>query len=337
MPKSANQKLKLLYLVKILQEESDEAHPLTVSQLISALAQRGIAAERKSIYDDMEQLAHFGYDIVTVRGRGNAYYLGERTFQLPEVKLLVDAVQSAKFISAGKSRELIRKICSLTSRHQGVLMQRQVHVAARAKTQSERAYYNVDAIHSAIAAGRQIQFLYYEWVVDEKAPRLLARRARHGGEAYQVSPWTLLWDDEYYYLVAWDDAAAMMKHYRVDKMADIAQCEAPRAGQAAYEALDMAQYTQMVFGMFGGAQTHVKLRFANSLVGVVADRFGPDILIQKSGQAHFTVMVKVVPSPQFLSWVFGFGTDVQVLQPQELVEEIRREVAGLAALYDGTK
>lgn len=333
MARSTNQKFKLLYLAQILERESDEEHPMSVGELIAALERCGIAAERKSIYGDIEALAHFGMDIVTMRRRGNCYYLGERSFQLPELKLLVDAVQSAKFISSGKSQSLIKKLCALASRHEAALMQRQVHVQGRTKTLSERTYYNVDAIQNAIAANRQIRFYYFEWVVDPAAPKLYARRRRRAGEAYRVSPWTLLWDDEYYYLVAYDEAAAMMKHYRVDKMDEIDLCAEARLGAELFQTLDIGEYSKEVFGMFGGQEAEVELRFANSLIGVVLDRYGSDIIIQKSGDEHFIVTVRAIVSPQFLSWLFGFGNGVQVLSPAPLVARIKAEVAAIAALY----
>lgn len=334
MPKSPNQKLKLLYLAKILSEESDEAHPLTIADLAAALARRGIAAERKSLYDDLEALERFGLDIVVLRGRGNAYYLGERHFQLPEIKLLVDAVQSAKFISLGKSQALIIKICALASRHQGGVMQRQVYVQGRAKTFNEHSYYNVDAIQNALAENRQIQFRYYEWVVAPKSARLFTRRWRHGGRPYQVSPWSLLWDDEFYYLLAYDEAAGIIKHYRVDKMDDIALCGEARSGRAVFEGLDLAQYNTRTFGMFGGTETAVRLRFANRLVGVVVDRFGQNVIIHADGPHHFVTTVQAVVSPQFFSWLFGFGAEVEVLAPQALIHCLRQELAAVSALYE---
>ena len=333
MPKSANQKLKLLYLLKILEEESDEAHPLGVSELITALGRHGIAAERKSIYDDIELLADFGYDVITTRGRRNAYYLGQRRFEAPELKLLVDAVQSAKFITEGKSRALIKKICGLASRHEGNLLQRQVHVAGRAKTFNERTYYSVDAIQTAIGQNRQISFQYFEWAVDAKDRKLFARRWRHGGSRYRVSPWSLLWDDEYYYLLAYNEADGIIKHYRVDKMDALRAEDTPRAGREDFEKLDVAHFSQSIFGMFGGREEEVRLRFANRLIGVVVDRFGRDIIIHRQGDGHFTLTVKVVISPQFLAWLYGFGGEVKVLSPESLVQQVKAGIEELAEVY----
>lgn len=334
MPKSPNQKLKLLYLVDILRDESDEEHPLSTADLIERLGRRDITAERKSIYDDMEALTAYGLDVVTVKGRSNAYFLGERDFQLAEVKLLVDAVQSAKFLTAGKSRELIRKICRLAGRHQGGLLQRQVQVQGRAKTFNERTYYNVDALHTAMAEDRKIQYYYSEWAVDPSAPKAFSRKLRRGGSAYRVSPWTLVWDDEFYYLLAYDEKAGIIKHYRVDKMEKISILPQKREGRQIFEQLDMAGFSKRMFGMYGGTQEDVRMRMHDSLIGVVLDRFGTDVIIHKSGPQHFTFTAKVVVSPQFFSWLFGFGTGAQVLAPQSVVQQAQQKAKELQDLYN---
>lgn len=337
MPKSVNQKMKLLYLVDILKEESDEEHPLCVADLIERLARYDITAERKSIYDDMEALCAYGLDIVTVKGRNNAYFLGERPFQLAEVKLLVDAVQSAKFLTTGKSRELIKKICLLAGRHQGGLLQRQVQVQGRPKTVNERTYYNVDAIHTAMAEDNQIKFYYSEWVVDQASPKAYCRKLRHGGGAYQVSPWTLVWDDEFYYLLAFDEKADIIKHYRVDKMERIAITKTKRQGRDAFAKQDMADFSKRMFGMYGGVVEDVRLRMHNRLIGVVADRFGTDVIIHKSGEQHFTFTAKVTVSPQFFSWLFGFGADAQVLSPRQVLQQAQAKARELQNLYNSTE
>lgn len=333
MPKSAGQKLKLLYLMQILLDNSDEAHPLSVQDLIAALDRKGVAAERKSIYDDMEALEQFGLDIVTVRGRGNAYYIGERTFQLPELKLLVDVVQSSNFITEKKSGELIRKISSLTSVYESLLLRRQVYVTGRTKAINEEIYYNVDKIHSAISENKKIRFLYFEWVVDRSYPHLFDRRFRHGGAPYLISPWALTWDDENYYLIGFDSAAGIIKHYRVDKMSDIRVADEERDGQSHFERFDIARYTKMTFGMFSGEETDVRLRFHNRLIGVVVDRFGRDIMIHPSSGEHFALTVRVAVSPKFISWLFGFGSQVEVLAPDSVKDYLLAEMEKVKGLY----
>lgn len=337
MPKSANQKLKLLYLQHILQQNSDEEHPLTVQQLIDALKTYDISAERKSIYDDVQMLQQFGDDIVVEKGRQNQYYLGERHFQLAELKLLVDAVQSAKFMTAKKSGELIKKISGLVSRYEAARLNRQVYVQGRVKTMNESIYYNVDILQTAIAENRQVSYQYYQWVIDPAQPRMLGRSPRKDGEPYVISPWAMVWDDENYYMIGYDDEAGIIKHYRVDKMAALEVTNRPRLGQQVFDKLDMAQYTKHAFGMFGGQKTYVKMRFANSLVGVVVDRFGKDVFIAKDGEDHFTTTVEVMVSPQFIAWVLGLGGDVKILEPQAVARQLQDTLHKVAQLYQEDK
>lgn len=335
LPKSTNQKAKLLHLARILEEQTDQEHPLSVRQLIGALAQQGIAAERKSIYDDVETLRQFGLDVVQLRGRSNLYYLGERRFQLPELKLLVDTVQAAKFITAKKSAELIKKLGGLASRYEAGQLQRQVHVQGRSKTMNERIYYNVDILQAAIWQNRRVSFRYYEWVVGSSGPRTFSQSWRRSGAVYVVSPWTMLWDSENYYLAAFDSEAGRIKHYRVDKMEALAVLPEARDGKDQFEALDIAEYTKRTFGMFGGEETDVALRFANRLVGVVVDRFGKDVFIQKDGEEHFTVTIQAAVSPQFIAWLLGFGNEVEVLRPQSVIQQLLQTLRDVQALYSG--
>ncbi|MDL2323866.1 WYL domain-containing protein [Ruminococcaceae bacterium OttesenSCG-928-A16] len=333
MAKSANQKIKLLVLLQILEQQTDQDHPFTVQQIIKALAQKGIAAERKTIYDDMEALQQFGADVVVLRGKSNQYYLGERRFQLPELKLLVDAALSAKFITAKKSGELIRKISGFSSVYQAQLLQRQVHVQGRVKTMNEGIYYTVDTLQTAMAQGRQIQFKYYQWAVDKTAPGQFTQNWRQGGTPYLVSPWALVWDDENYYLIAYDAPAGILKHYRVDKMESIETLDSAREGKDVFDALDMGEYTKRTFGMFGGEETEVELCFANRLIGVVIDRFGKDTRIFDVTKDTFTVRVQAVPSPQFTAWVLGFGAEAEVLAPPEIRQNIADTLAQVLPLY----
>lgn len=327
MAKSANQKLKLLYLVKFLMQHSDEEHPVSTAQIIEELARNNISAERKSIYDDIEALRLFGVDIIQVKGKNGGYYIGERDFELPELKLLVDSVQSSKFITQDKTYKLIKKIESLASVYDGQLLQRQVFVSNRVKSMNESIYYAVDVISDAITQNRKIRYQYFEYTVSKE------RRFRHDGAFYDVSPFALIWDDENYYMLAWDSAAQKMKHYRVDKMYKVSLTDSEREGTKEFEKVDMSAYTKTVFGMFGGDEQKVKLRFANHLVGAVLDRFGRDIIVIKDGNEHFTVSVNVVVSQQFLAWVFGFGTDAEIISPEEVRNEMKNQAAAIAKKY----
>ena len=310
MAKSANQKLKLLYIARLLMRESDENHLISTAQIIEELSHYGISAERKSIYDDIEALIYFGLDIIQVKGRQGGYYLGERDFELPELKLLVDSVQSSKFITQDKTYDLIKKIENLASVYDGQLLQRQVYIQNRVKSMNESVYYAVDAISDAITQNNQITFKYFEFNIQKE------RVYKHNGQLYKVSPFALVWDNENYYMLAWDSTVEKIKHYRVDKMYGVSMTAEKREGAEAFEKTDMSAYTKSVFGMFGGKEEKVRLRFANRLAGVVIDRFGRDTMIMKDGDEHFTVSVNVVISEPFLAWVFGFGEDADILSPE---------------------
>ncbi len=329
MPKAPNQKLKLLYLAQILMEQTDERHPMTLPQLQTELARYDISAERKSIYDDLEALRQFGLDVLAERqGARTGYYIGSRVFELPELKQLVDSVQSSKFITQKKTLALIKKIEGLASVHEARLLQRQVYVLGRVKSMNESVYYNVDEISAAITQDCALRFRYFEYTPDQK------RRYRHEGAFYEVSPFALMWDDENYYMLAWDAPAGRMKHYRVDKMTQLSLCEQPRSGKEAFAQVDMSSYTRKVFGMFTGEEQKVQLRFCNHLAGAVLDRFGKDVmLVPEEDGKHFRVTLEVAVSPQFYAWLFGFGAEVEALAPEQVRIQLRQQAQQVAALY----
>ena len=309
-------------------QNTDEEHPVTTAQIINHLAAHDISAERKSIYDDIEALRLFGLDIIRVdSGRSSGYYVAARAFELPELKLLVDSVQSSKFITHKKSSALIKKIETLASIHEARLLSRQVFVKNRIKAMNESIYYNVDEIQAGISSNKKIQFLYFEYNIAKE------RVYRHNGAIYVVSPFAMTWDDENYYLVAYDSNAGKIKHYRVDKMDQISVLDEDRDGQEAYNALDMAVYSKKTFGMFTGDDTTVKLRFKNHLAGAVIDRLGRDVFLIADGPDHFTVRTDVVVSPQFFAWVLGFGTEVKIIGPDHIVTAMKDYVCSVAELY----
>jgi len=328
MARSSYQKLKPLYIMNYLLQNSDEEHLITMPQIIEHLKANGITSERKSIYDDIEALRFYGLDIVQGgTGKNTGYYIANRSFELPELKLLVDSVQSSKFITHKKTATLIRKIETLASIHEAQLLDRQVFVKNRIKTMNESIYYNVDAIHNGISQNRKIQFKYFEYTVQK------TRRYRKDGAFYVVSPFAMTWDDENYYLVAYDSEAGIIKHYRVDKMTDISTTEEVRDGLEAYKALDMAVYAKKVFGMFSGEEENVQLRFENHLVGAVLDRLGRDVFIIADGEEHFTVRANVVVSPQFFAWITGFGSAARIVGPDHVVEQMRQHIKSVAEQY----
>ena len=338
MPKSPNQKMKPLLLQRILLERTDEDHGLTVPELIALLEEEGVAAERKSVYSDLQTLADFGLDIVKRKESGKVvYYVGARTFELPELKLLVDAVQSSRFITHKKSNQLIQKVEGFASRYQAQQLQRQVFVANRVKTMNESIYINVDKIYEAIAANRCITYRYLDWAFRDGAAGGYEKQFRRQGKTYRVSPWSLCWADERYYMIGFDSEAGLIKHYLVDKMLGIALTDEPRDGQEHFEHFDMAVYTRQVFGMFGGNEQTVTLRFENRLLGVVLDRFGEDVPIRREDADTFQVRVRVAVSPQFLSWVFSFGGGARIVSPAAVADTMREQLASVMKQYTETE
>ena len=326
MARGSNQKLKILYLMKIFLEKTDSEHSLTLAEIIDELEKYGISAERKSLYDDIDNLRAYGMDIETTRDTRVRYYVANRLFELPELKLLVDAVQASKFITARKSGELIKKLESFSSTYEAMKLQRQVYVANRIKAMNESIYYNVDFIHSAINDNKKITFKYYEWTPEKE------KKLRHGGATYSVSPWALTWDDEYYYMIAYDSSAELIKHYRVDKMVNIGISDDIREGAQMFEDFDMAIYSKQVFGMFGGELTTVLLECDNSLAGVIIDRFGTDVTIMPKGD-KFEVSIRVMVSPTFISWALGFGGKLKILSPASVAEALRQTASEALDLY----
>lgn len=324
--KLSHQKLKLMYLAKILLEQTDEEHTITVPEMISELSKLGISAERKSIYDDLEYLQLFGLDICSNKTRTTNYYIADRYFELPELKLLVDSVQSSKFITHKKSTELISKIEKLTSRENAKKLQRQVFITNRVKTLNEQIYYNVDKIHDAIAANKQITFKYFHYDINKN------KIYRKNGDLYTASPVSLSWDDENYYLITYKEKYDNYTHYRVDKMEMIELTENPRC--LPNKDFDLSAYSKSIFQMFGGEEADVSIEFENELVGVVFDRFGTDVPIIKKDENHFICYVKVAVSPYFLSWIMSFGKQARILSPDYVVDEIHRLAEDVAKIYE---
>lgn len=328
MPKGTNQKFKLYRLAQIMLERTDDEHYITMPEIISQLGKYEITADRRSIYQDLRDLEALGIEVEgEPEGKGYHYHVVSRPFELPELKLLVDAIQSSKFITEKKTNELIRKLEKLVSRYEAMGLQRQVYVSGRIKTMNESIYYAVDTIHNAISENRKIRFQYYQWNVKKE---MVLRR---DGACYHISPWGLSWDDENYYLVGYDSDAGEIRHYRVDKMIHIRMSEEPREGKEHFRKLNMADYTRKSFGMFGGREQSVKLLVDNSLAGVIIDRFGKDVMMIPADGDRFTVNVTVMVSRQFLGWIFSLGEKVKILGPEDVTEQMREEGERLQRQY----
>lgn len=328
MARSSNQKEKILFLMRLFHEETDAMHPLSRKQLEEKLLEYGIQVERKSLYNDIETLKKFGMDIAYRKERPEGYFLQSHEFELAELKLLVDAVQSSRFITESKSNSLIRKIESMASKYEAKQLQRQVVVANRIKAMNESIYYNIDKIYASIASNQQILFRYFEWTI-EKTTRL-----KKGGEPYQVSPWALTWDDENYYLIGYDVDAGILKHFRVDKMLDIETWGEPRVGKEEFGRFDLAHYTKKTFGMFGGEEETLRIRFHNKYIGVVIDRFGKDVSVRPDGEESFTARVDVAVSGQFFGWLTGLGKDVRILSPVYVADMYLDFLKEITGAYD---
>lgn len=330
MSRGTNQKFKFTYLMEIMLTKTDDEHSLTMHQIMKELEKYEVSAERKSIYTDFQDMADkFGVEIIKEQiGRETFYHVGGREFEVAEVKLLIDAIQSSKFITQTKSRELIKKVKKFVSEYQAKQLQRQVFINDRVKTMNESVYYNVDDIHSAINQNLKIKFKYLKWDLEKKLV------PRHDGAWFTVSPWALTWDDENYYLVAFDDFDHKIKHYRVDKMMKIAVVDEKRDGKEEFKNFDMAEYSKATFGMYQGNRTRVIIRFANPMCGVFLDRFGKDITFRKVDDLHSEFMVDVNVSPQFFGWIFSLGKDVKVMGPSDVVEQMREYARSFAANYE---
>ena len=315
MPKSDNQKLKIFYILDYLERYSHPDHPIRASELIQMLQnQHNISCDRKTVYSDIAALQDYGVDIVSIPGKNGGYFIATRNFELPELKLLIDAVQSSRFLTEKKSRELIEKLCKECSVHDARLMRRDVLVSGRVKSMNETIYYNVDAIQEAISQNRQIRFRYFDWGLDGK------RKYRE--KEYAASPYGLCQDNENCYLLAYSQRHGVTS-YRVDRMAEIHSTDESRTPCPELTGNALVQYANRLFQMYNGQETDVKLRFHRRFANVVIDRFGRDILLIPDGEDHFVFTVNVAVSPMFLSWVVGFGRDATILYPQSVIDACR--------------
>ena len=325
MPKSDNQKLKIFYILDYLQKNSHQEHPVRAVELQAMLEQQhNIICDRKTVYSDIQALQDYGVDIVSLPGKNGGYYIASRNFELPELKLLIDAVQSSRFLTEKKSRELIEKLCSQCSVYDARLMRRDVLVSGRVKSMNETIYYNVDAIQDAIAENRQITFRYFDFALDGSR--------KYRDRDYQASPYGLCQDNENCYLLAHSPRHGVTS-YRVDRMSDIQLTQLSRTPCPELTGKNLVEHANRLFQMYSGESATVKLRFHNSLVNVVLDRFGRDTMLIPDGEEHFVFTVNVAVSPMFLSWVIGFGNKARILYPQSVIDACKSMCQDALAQY----
>ena len=326
MAKASGQKLKMLYLHKILLEESDEEHPLSVRDLIDRLREYGITAERKSIYSDLEELEAFGVDLVQTRDTTTRYFIGQRVFDVAELQLLANAAASSKFIDEQKSAKLIRKITSLASTHTAGRINRQIYLLNRRKHDNDRVLYNIDRIHEAIGETCAVTFRYFEYTLKKE------KQYRRGGETYTAIPYALCWDDDNYYMIAYYPRYGSISNFRVDRMESVALGE-PDPDPSRRAAFDVQAYTQGLFSMFGGERVLARIAFAPHLIGAVLDRFGRDVALVEEADGWFSIAADVIVSPAFWGWLFQFGADARVVAPASLVKLAGKEAKKICERY----
>ncbi len=326
MPKSYNQKLKIFYILDYLQKNSHQDHPVRAAELLTMLEQQhNITCDRKTVYSDIAALQDYGIDIVSLPGKNGGYYIASRNFELPELKLLIDAVQSSRFLTEKKSRELIEKLCSQCSVYDARLMRRDVLVSGRVKSMNETIYYNVDAIQEAIAENRQISFRYFDYGLDGKR--------HYRNRDYQASPYGLCQDHENCYLLAHSQRHGVTA-YRVDRMSEIRQLDQIRTPCPELSGKALTEHANRLFQMYAGEQAAVKLRFHRSLINAVIDRFGRDVMLIPDGEEYFVFTAQVAVSPMFLSWVIGFGAKAKILHPQSVIDACQTLCREAMAQYD---
>ena len=310
----------LLLLQRYLYEHTDDQHPVSVTDILTFWQQHGIQAGRKSVYSAIEVLQSSGMDIVCVKSTQNRYFVGERLFELPELKLLVDAVESSRFITEKKSTALIKKLGHLTSTAQAEQLNRRIYMGGTPKPENESIYYNVDTIHNAVQKKQQITFQYFEYT--PKKEKIL----KHDGYKYRFSPYAMIWNRDCYYAVGWSEKHGKIAQFRVDRMTAVEPLE-----QTAVQTLDFdpAEYVRKVFGMYPDNLCTVELLCDNEVMRSVIDRFGENVRTETVDEQHFRATVEVAPSPPFFSWIFTFGGKIRIISPLTVLEEMRDMAAWL--------
>lgn len=287
---------------------------MSAPKLSERLADYGIICDRRTIYTYLDQLLEFGFDIVK---DNNGAYMATRLLELPELKLLVDAVSSSKFITTKKSAKIIKSLSELTDIYSRSKLKGQVFVSNRIKTMNESIYYNIDTIFESIRENVMISFKYLEWTADKK---LVPKR---NGESYRVSPWCMIWERERYYLIAYDGEAAKLKHYRIDKMKQIKLLKTRREGNKLFGEIDISKYAVENFAMYKGVKETVNLIADKELAGVIIDRFGTDVWMHEREDGRLSVTVDVAVTDQFFGWVTSMGGRVGIASPARIADQYK--------------
>ena len=326
--KSEN-KLEILLIRDFLIKETDAEHPASVHDIANMLSEHGITSDRRTIYSAIALLRDdYGLDIVT---KGYKHFVSSRDFELEEIKLLVDMVQSSNFITLHKTEELIEKLKGQVSVHQGAALGRRIYVRQRIKSKNESVYINIDRISDAINRDKRISFRYFRYNIKKE------KELRHGGKIHIVSPFALIWVDQNYYMLAYDSENREMRHYRVDRMTELSICREKRIGKDRFEKTDMSTYTNRVFYMFTGKETTVKLRCKSFTADAIIDRFGEDVMLIPDGEDYFTVAVCVAVSTQFFAWLSPFGKDIEILGPENVRRQMGEHMKSIAEMYISCK
>lgn len=323
---SKNFKLKLLYVLDIFMKETNENQPVTASDIIRKLEHRGIEASRRSIYDDIEILTEFGLDIIKVEGN-KGWYLGVRDFELPEIKLLIDAVKTAIFIPENKSNILINKLENLTCYSEAKELSNHTLLGSE-KTNSKYVYYSIDTIHRAISLNHMVSFQYGIW--DAKKNYVKKRNSK----TYKVSPWCFVMDNNQYYMLAYDDDISGIKHFLVEHIIDAKIiADSKRNGKDYFDKYKLKLKSKM-FGMFDGEDVNVVLKCGEKIANIIVDKFGENVTFIPVDEHHFQINVKVSISKPFFGWLLSMGTHIEILQPVEVKDEYTKFLKTVLNLYE---
>lgn len=317
MTANANAKLKLLHIMRMLQEETDEEHGLSMRRIIDKLSEIGIDAERKSVYRDIQLLREFGFDIRTYQRNPVEYAIARRDFSLSELMLMVDAVQSSRFITQRQSNALVRNIKLLASDAEREKLDKQIHVAGRIKSKNESVFGNVDVAHEAIRRRKKLRFTYWKTGVDGKPV------VQHGGRPYVLTPVKVVYADGFYYLTTWSDSHESLADYRIDRMRNVMVLEEAAARVPEVSEHAAAETDGQYFGRFNGDVVRTTLRVAPDKVDIVLDRFGGDVVISQGPDGCAYASTTVRKSEQFFGWIAGLGATVTIEKPCVLKEEYR--------------